>query len=51
MKNQFMPRRITIMVDDELDKKNRAYRAKVMKRDNSPYGYSRAINDLLKKAI
>ncbi|MFB5624651.1 MAG: hypothetical protein ACE5RP_07055 [Nitrosopumilus sp.] len=46
-----MARRITIMVDDELDKRIRAYQAKVMKRDNSSYSYSRAINGLLKKAI
>ena len=46
-----MPRRITITVDDELDKKIRAYQAKRMKKDNSSYSYSRAINDLLKKGI
>jgi len=46
-----MSRRITIMMEDDLDKKIRAYQAKVMQKKNSTYSYSKTVNDLLRKAI
>jgi hypothetical protein len=46
-----MGRRVTIMIDDSLDKKIRQYQAKIMQKENSTYSYSRAVNDLLQKSI
>ena len=44
-----MTRRVTIMIDPELDKKIRAFQAKKMQKQNESYSYSRAVNDILKK--
>ena len=46
-----MSKRITIMIDNELDKKIRVFQAKKMQKENTTYSYSKAINDILKKAI
>ena len=46
-----MGRRVTIMIEDSLDKKIRQFQAKIMQKENSTYSYSRAVNDLLRKAI
>ena len=46
-----MPRRVTIMVEDELDKKIRIYQTKKMQKLNSTYSYSKAVNDILKKLL
>ena len=46
-----MGRRVTIMIEDGLDKKIRLFQAKVIQRENSTYSYSKAVNDLLRKAI
>lgn len=46
-----MSRRVTVMMDAEVDKKIRAYQAKVMQKQNSAYSYSRAVNDILKKSF
>ena len=46
-----MSKRITIMIDNELDKKIRVFQAKKMQKENATYSYSKAINDILKKAI
>ena len=39
------------MIDDELDKKIRAYQAKRIQKDNTSYSYSKAVNDILRKGI
>jgi len=46
-----MAKRVTIMIDDELDKKIRIYQAKKMQKENITYSYSKAINEILKKSI
>ncbi|MCV0392156.1 MAG: hypothetical protein K5790_02550 [Nitrosopumilus sp.] len=46
-----MTRRVTIMIEDELDKKIRLFQAKKMQKQNSTYSYSRAVNDIIKKCI
>jgi hypothetical protein len=46
-----MSRRVTIMMEDELDKKVRAYQAKKMQKENSTYSYSKAVNDIVRKNI
>ena len=45
-----MARRVTIMIDEGLDKKIRGYQVKKIQKENTSYSYSRAINDMLKKA-
>ena len=46
-----MGRRVTIMIEDGLDKKIRLYQAKKMQKENSTYSYSKAVNDIAKKSI
>ena len=46
-----MGRRVTVMIEDELDKKIRHYQAKILQKKNSTYSYSKAVNDLIRKAI
>lgn len=46
-----MAKRVTIMIDDELDKKIRIHQAKKMQKENTTYSYSKAINEILKKGI
>ena len=49
--NSSMGRRVTIMIEDNLDKKIRQFQAKIIQKENSTYSYSRAVNDLLRKAV
>jgi len=44
-----VPKRITIVFDDDIDKKVREFQAKTIKKNNSTYSFSRAVNDLLRK--
>jgi hypothetical protein len=44
-------RRITVIFDEDIDKKIRDFQAKTIKKNNSTYSYSRAVNDLLRKVI
>jgi len=46
-----MGRRVTVMIEDGLDKKIRNYQAKILQKNNSTYSYSKAVNDLIRKAI
>ena len=46
-----MTRRISIIMDNDLDKKIRELQAKTMQKENRAYRYSKAVNDLLRKAI
>ena len=46
-----MSKRVTIMIDDELDKKIRIFQAKKIQKDNASYSYSKAVNDILRKGI
>jgi hypothetical protein len=46
-----MSKRVTIVIQDELDKKIRAYQAKKMQKENTTYSYSRAVNDILRKFV
>ena len=46
-----MGRRVTIMIDDSLDKKIRQIQTKIIEKENSTYSYSKAVNDLLRKAL
>lgn len=46
-----MSKRVTIMITPDLDKKVRAYQAKIMQKQNSTYSYSKAVNDILRKCF
>ena len=46
-----MNKRITIMIDDDLDKKLRFLQAKIIRETQSSYSYSRALNDVLRKVL
>lgn len=46
-----MLRRITIMIDDELQKKLREKQAKLIKQNNKSVSFSQVINQTLKDAI
>jgi hypothetical protein len=44
-------KRVTVMIDDEVDKKLRMLQAKLISKSNSSVSYSAVINDLLKKHL
>lgn len=46
-----MSKRITIMIDNDLDKKLRTYQAKQIEKFQKTYSYSKAINDILRKSL
>ncbi|MFB5607184.1 MAG: hypothetical protein ACE5RI_03380 [Candidatus Nitrosomaritimum yanchengensis] len=46
-----MAKRITIMIDDDLDKKLRQLQAKLIQESSSSVSYSHVINDLLRKKL
>lgn len=46
-----MSKRVTIMIDDDLDKKLRQYQAKMIQQSTGAYSYSKAINEVLRKSL
>ncbi|MCV0412770.1 hypothetical protein [Nitrosarchaeum sp.] len=46
-----MVKRITVMIDDDVDKKLRAKQVKIMQKTTSSCSYSKVINDTLKQAL
>ena len=46
-----MSKRVTIMIDDDLDKKLRMRQAKLIQPEQSSYSYSRVLNEVIRKAI
>ncbi len=44
-------KRITIMVDDDLDKKLRLRQAKLIQQTQSSVSYSRVINEVVRKCL
>jgi len=46
-----MSKRVTIMIDEDLDKKLRIRQAKRIQQEQSSYSYSRAVNDTLRKVL
>ena len=46
-----MKKRVTVMIDDKLDKKIRLLQAKKIQEENFSYSYSQAVNDIIRKAI
>ena len=46
-----MSRRVTIMIDEDLDKKIRLRQAKLIQQEQSLYSYSKVLNEALRKAL
>jgi len=46
-----MSKRITIMIDDDLDKKLRIRQAKMIQQTQSSHSFSRTLNDILRKEL
>ena len=46
-----MSKRVTIMIDNDLDKKLRLRQAKLISQEQSSYSYSRVLHEVLIKAL
>ena len=46
-----MPKSVTIMIDDDLDKKLRFRQAKMIQQEQTSYSYSKALNETLRKVL
>jgi len=46
-----MSKRITIMLDDDLDKKLRIIQAKRIRKTHRSYSFSKCMNDILRKDL
>ena len=46
-----MSKRVTLMIDDDIDKKLRQRQAKVIQQTSDGYSYSKTVNDILRKAL
>jgi len=46
-----MAKRVTIMLDDDLDKKIRLRQAKLITEKQTSYSFSRVMNELLRKVL
>jgi len=46
-----MSKRVTIMIDDDLDKKLRTLQAKMIKEKQTSYSYSKILNETIRKQL
>ena len=46
-----MSKRVTIMIDDDLDKKLRQRQAKMIQQKQISYSYSKTLNEVLRKVL
>ena len=46
-----MGKRVTIVIDEDLDKKLRLRQAKMIQQEQTSYSYSRVLNDTLRKVL
>jgi hypothetical protein len=46
-----MSKRVTIMIDDDLDKKLRLRQAKMIQQEQTSYSYSKVLNESLRKNL
>ncbi len=46
-----MSKRVTIMIDEDLDKKLRLRQAKMIQQEQASYSYSKVLNDVLRKTL
>jgi len=46
-----MSKRVTIMIDEDLDKKIRLRQAKLIQQEQSSHSYSKTLNEILRKSL
>ncbi|AJM91650.1 MULTISPECIES: hypothetical protein [Nitrosopumilus] len=46
-----MAKRVTIMIDDDIDKKLRLRQAKLIQQEQASYSYSKVLNDTIRKVL
>lgn len=46
-----MSNRITVMIDDDNEKKVRTYQSKMIQKTNGAYSFSRSLNDILRSKV
>jgi len=46
-----MSKRVTIMIDEDLDKKLRLRQAKMISQEQSSYSFSRVLNEAVRKGL
>jgi len=46
-----MAKRVTIMIDDDLDKKLRMRQAKMIQQNQTSHSFSKTINEILRKVL
>ena len=46
-----MTKRVTVMIDDDLDKKIRMLQAKLIIQEQTSYSYSKVLNEVLRKSL
>jgi len=46
-----MGKRVTIMIDDDLDKKIRLRQSKMIQQNQTSYSFSKTLNDVLRKSL
>jgi hypothetical protein len=46
-----MSKRVTIMIDEDLDKKLRLRQAKMIQQEQTSYSYSKVLNETLRKTL
>ncbi len=46
-----MSRRVTIVIDDDLNKKLRLLQAKMIQQEKSSFSYSKVLNETLRKSL
>ena len=46
-----MSKRVTIMIDDDLDKKLRLRQSKLIAQEQTSYSYSKVLNEVIRKAL
>ncbi len=46
-----LSKRVTIMIDEDLDKKLRLRQAKMIQQEQSSYSYSKVLNETLRKTL
>ena len=46
-----MTKRVTVMIDDDLEKKLRLRQAKMIQQEQASYSYSKVLNEVLRKSL
>ena len=46
-----MSKRVTIVIDESIDKKLRLRQAKIIQQNQSSYSYSKVLNEVLRKCL